>query len=252
MKWCSVSQIWSKPSSSVHSICSSSRWTTSSWLSPGAAWKKKNVPKRMERRSYTDTRHSGYAGGPTRTSSWLRGGIRARRGRDRGGRSMPVFLGDDHRSGRIKDVVGRHDLDAVLVERVLDVGVQGAQHRGASELVANSHAQGVLGIEIRQGHLQDFRRGFFLHFRRVGGGLQQKGVDLTPRSTISDGHGRLEDGRRRRRGTREVLRDGREDHGVRYADLLIGGGADLGGKQPDTYHRALDLAHVDALAGAER
>src|SRR5215472_1375392 len=53
MKWCSVSQIWSKPSSSVHSICSSSRWTTSSWLSPGAAWKKKKVPKRIERRSYT-------------------------------------------------------------------------------------------------------------------------------------------------------------------------------------------------------
>src|SRR4029450_5225695 len=47
MKWCSVSQIWSKPSSSVHSICSSSRCTTSAWLSPGAAWKKKNVPKRM-------------------------------------------------------------------------------------------------------------------------------------------------------------------------------------------------------------
>src|SRR5215831_12608860 len=60
MKWCSVSQIWSKPSSSVHSICSSSRWTTSSWLSPGAAWKKKNVPKRIERRSYT--------GGPPRES----------------------------------------------------------------------------------------------------------------------------------------------------------------------------------------
>src|SRR5262249_38441939 len=47
MKWCSVSQIWSKPSSSVHSICSSSRCTTSAWLKPGAAWKKKNVPKRM-------------------------------------------------------------------------------------------------------------------------------------------------------------------------------------------------------------
>src|SRR6185436_8222073 len=47
MKWCSVSQIWSKPSSSVHSICSSSRWTTSAWVRPGAAWKKKKVPKRM-------------------------------------------------------------------------------------------------------------------------------------------------------------------------------------------------------------
>src|SRR5215475_9451368 len=47
MKWCSVSQIWSKPSSSVHSICSSSRCTTSAWLRPGAAWKKKKVPKRM-------------------------------------------------------------------------------------------------------------------------------------------------------------------------------------------------------------
>src|SRR5215470_13062551 len=58
MKWCSVSQIWSKPSSSVHSICSSSRWTTSSWLSPGAAWKKKKVPKRMDRRSYTGSAHS--------------------------------------------------------------------------------------------------------------------------------------------------------------------------------------------------
>src|SRR6185369_5567650 len=53
MKWCSVSQIWSKPSSSVHSICSSSRWTTSSWVKPGAAWKKKKVPKRMGSRSYT-------------------------------------------------------------------------------------------------------------------------------------------------------------------------------------------------------
>src|SRR5688500_2264125 len=50
MKWCSVSQIWSKPSSSVHSICSSSRCTTSSWVNPGAAWKKKKVPKRTVRR----------------------------------------------------------------------------------------------------------------------------------------------------------------------------------------------------------
>src|SRR5438477_9650953 len=47
MKWCSVSQIWSKPSCSVHSICSSSRWTTSPWVRPGAAWKKKKVPKRI-------------------------------------------------------------------------------------------------------------------------------------------------------------------------------------------------------------
>src|SRR6059036_2696074 len=46
MKWCSVSQIWSKPSCSVHSICSSSRCTTSSWSSQGTAWKKKKVPKR--------------------------------------------------------------------------------------------------------------------------------------------------------------------------------------------------------------
>src|SRR4029450_10026830 len=47
MKWCSGSQISSNPSSSVHSICSSSRWTTSAWVRPGAAWKKKKVPKRM-------------------------------------------------------------------------------------------------------------------------------------------------------------------------------------------------------------
>jgi len=32
---------------SVHSICSSSRCTTSSWRSHGTAWKKKKVPKRM-------------------------------------------------------------------------------------------------------------------------------------------------------------------------------------------------------------
>ncbi len=51
MKWCSVSQISSNPSSSVHSICSISRWTTSAWVRPGAAWKKKKVPKRMRRLS---------------------------------------------------------------------------------------------------------------------------------------------------------------------------------------------------------
>src|SRR5262245_17681400 len=71
MKWCSVSQISSKPSSSVHSICSSSRWTTSAWLRPGAAWKKKKVPKRMalaaapvpvQRRPHLPAReqHGGY------------------------------------------------------------------------------------------------------------------------------------------------------------------------------------------------
>src|SRR5215813_2199788 len=51
MKWCSVSQASSKPSSSVHSICSSSRRMMSSWRWPGGAWKKKNVPKRIERAS---------------------------------------------------------------------------------------------------------------------------------------------------------------------------------------------------------
>src|SRR5215470_789535 len=48
MKWCSVSQASSKPSSSVHSICSSSRRIMSWWRWPGGAWKKKNVPKRIE------------------------------------------------------------------------------------------------------------------------------------------------------------------------------------------------------------
>src|SRR5215469_14666181 len=48
MKWCSVSQASSKPSSSVHSICSSSRRMMSSWRWPGGAWKKKNVPKRID------------------------------------------------------------------------------------------------------------------------------------------------------------------------------------------------------------
>src|SRR5215472_3216328 len=47
MKWCSVSHASSKPSSSVHSICSSSRRMMSWWRWPGGAWKKKNVPKRI-------------------------------------------------------------------------------------------------------------------------------------------------------------------------------------------------------------
>src|SRR5262249_58144275 len=47
MKWCSVSQASSKPSSSVHSICSSSRRMMSSWRWLGGAWEKKNVPKRI-------------------------------------------------------------------------------------------------------------------------------------------------------------------------------------------------------------
>jgi len=40
MKWCSVSQISSKPSSSVHSIWSSSPRMRSAWRCPGVAWKK--------------------------------------------------------------------------------------------------------------------------------------------------------------------------------------------------------------------
>src|SRR5215510_14078388 len=56
MKWCSVSQASSKPSSSVHSICSSSRRMMSSWRWPGGAWKKKNVPKRIDAASSADSK----------------------------------------------------------------------------------------------------------------------------------------------------------------------------------------------------
>src|SRR5262245_28370729 len=47
MKWCSVSHTSSNPSSSAHSICSSSRWMMSRCRSHGGAWKTKNVPKRI-------------------------------------------------------------------------------------------------------------------------------------------------------------------------------------------------------------
>src|SRR5262245_5452947 len=47
MKWCSVSHTSSKPSSSDHSICSSSLWMMLSCRTPGGAWKKKKVPKRI-------------------------------------------------------------------------------------------------------------------------------------------------------------------------------------------------------------
>ena len=40
MKWCSVSQMLSKPSSSAHTICSSSPWTTSGWDTVGGACRK--------------------------------------------------------------------------------------------------------------------------------------------------------------------------------------------------------------------
>ena len=40
IKWCSVSQMLSKPSSSVQAICSSSRRNTSPCVSDGGAWRK--------------------------------------------------------------------------------------------------------------------------------------------------------------------------------------------------------------------
>src|SRR5437660_11375488 len=47
MKWCSVNHTSSKPSSSAHSICWSSRWMISGCVCHGGAWKKKNVPNRI-------------------------------------------------------------------------------------------------------------------------------------------------------------------------------------------------------------
>src|SRR5262249_2564429 len=49
MKWCSVSQMLSKPSSSVHAICSISCRITSGWVIEGGACKKQSVPNRIGR-----------------------------------------------------------------------------------------------------------------------------------------------------------------------------------------------------------
>src|SRR3972149_2655468 len=46
MKWCSVNHTASKPSSSLHSTCSSSRRMMSACSCPGGAWKKKTAPTR--------------------------------------------------------------------------------------------------------------------------------------------------------------------------------------------------------------
>src|SRR5262245_47308120 len=82
MKWCSVSQIWSKPSSSVPSLCSSSRGTTSAWAMPGAAWKKKNVPKRMSAPDACEVFQRGDDSGEILVAVPGRGGRRAELMRD--------------------------------------------------------------------------------------------------------------------------------------------------------------------------
>src|SRR4030095_5086909 len=144
------------------------------------------------------------------------------RWRHRGWRLEPALLGDDDRGVRIEYVVRGHNLDAVLVEHVLDVGIEDAPHRGPSELVAEPHPQRVLYVEVREGELQDLRRRLPLQLRRADSRFQQHGVNLAPGNTVAYGHGGFEDGSRGDGGAREIPGDGSEDHGVGYAHLLVG------------------------------
>ena len=66
-----------------------------------------------------------------------------------------MFLRDDLRRLRIRPVVGRHDLHAVFVEDVLDVGVQGGQVQDSLSRIVETHEQREPHVEVFESSLYD-------------------------------------------------------------------------------------------------
>ena len=66
---------------------------------------------------------------------------------------------------RVGSVVGRHDLDTVLVEQVLDIGVEGRQNPAPGFRLVDDGHQAVLRIEVGQPRLQHERLGLLAQTR---------------------------------------------------------------------------------------
>jgi len=128
--------------------------------------------------------------------------------------------------------MGRHDLDAVFVEDVLDIGVQGVHDRGARRRFAGYRLadQPVLRVEIGQGGLEDLGRRSLLNARSTGRRLDQHGMHLTPGCVVADGNGGVEDIPVAVDRPGIVTRDIVQDQGIGERQLLSEAGEDPGGK----------------------
>src|SRR4030095_17094801 len=86
------------------------------------------------------------------------------------GGSEPRPSRHDLRGRRIRLVVRRHDLYAMLVEGILDVRVQRVQDRTAPVWPLEGHQQRVLHVEVLERCLEDHRFWFAAAARRSTGG----------------------------------------------------------------------------------
>ena len=139
---------------------------------------------------------------------------------------MPLSLWHEDGGLGLGGKVGRHNLNAVFVEDVLNVAVQTRQHIAAALGGFDQRRQLVAHVKIFERRLQHGR------FRRVeqalgpvGGGLQH-GLDQPPGGVVADRDSRG-DGDAFRRAAR-VIADGRADeHRVGNGHFLAGSGHDL-------------------------
>ena len=106
-------------------------------------------------------------------------------------RIKPPFLRHDLRRFRIRFVVGRHDLHAVLVERVLDVRVQRVQDRSAP--VAAARATPAACIARRSPAARSGRRPASVRGARPAvrsAAISSSASHLPPRRVVADRHRR--------------------------------------------------------------
>ncbi|MNL07263.1 hypothetical protein D3C87_1279350 [compost metagenome] len=147
----------------------------------------------------------------------------------------------------------RHDLHAVLVEHVLNIGVKHAQQHRARTWLARDRLgdQPVFGVEIRQSGLEHLRRRVLKNSRCALRGFQQHRFDLAPGCVVADRHHRIDDITRALYGARVVFGDGTGDHRVGQSQHFTETGADPRGEHAQFGDGAFIVANLDELAGAQ-
>lgn len=99
----------------------------------------------------------------------------------RGGSRVPIGFGNQLLSGRIAQVMRRHDLHTVAVESILNGRVHIPRHSspGGWQISIDMHHQSVNDVEVRQSSLHHIGSGDGENLGNAARGLDQQSVDLS-------------------------------------------------------------------------
>ncbi|EXI92243.1 MAG: hypothetical protein AW12_00730 [Candidatus Accumulibacter sp. BA-94] len=165
---------------------------------------------------------------------------------------MPALARDDDVVLGLDDEMRRHDLHAVGVELILDVGVQRGEHRYPLEGLVHVREEFVFDVPVGESALIDEGLRQRAQARRLLGRGDEQRVHLPPGGIVADRHlGRHQ--RPARAGEARVVLDRiADEHGVGDRHFLVAHVDDLGRQRTDLADDADGFTEVDEVADRQR